>query len=108
MKKDIRRYKEIVNKEGLRSLSDISKIDEQTMLKIALLNLRKANMIIENDNDIPDIWHYENAITQVKVFERQSQELQDNEKLFVLNTCIFNIIDYNPTTFYERISKLET
>ena len=39
----IRGYKEIANRDGIPELSDISKIDHDIMLKIVILNLRKAH-----------------------------------------------------------------
>ena len=104
-KDGIRDYKKIVNEQGLTTLSDISKIDESTMTKIILLNLRKSGMMLGLSSDIPTIDTYGHITSQQELFLRQDAEYTEEEKVFVLNTCIFNTIDYNPSRFFEMILK---
>ena len=105
-KDEIRNYKRIVNEQGLVLLSDKSKIDETTMMKIIVLNLRKANMMIGGSTDIPTSEKYEDATSQQGLFVRQNEEYVNEGKVFVLNTCIFNTIDYNPGRFFETITRM--
>ena len=103
---EIRNYKRIVDEQGIIELSDISKIDESTMMKIIILNLRKANKMVRNSIDVPSIETYEDVTSQQSLFGRQNNEYVDSGKVFVLNTCIFNTIDYNPGRFFETITKM--
>lgn len=106
-KDDIRRYKEIVNREGLSSLSDISKIDETMMLKIIALNLRKANLLVTGNGSIPDPTSYENEITQTAILTKEYQSFFNKDELPVLNTCVFNTVDYSPERFFDKINELK-
>lgn len=56
------------------------------------------------DNSIPDRSEYE-QISHLKILSTQLEELKNNGALFVLNTCIFNGIDYNPERFFTTISQ---
>ena len=103
-RKDIVNYKGTVNGVGMVTLSDFSRIDESTMLKIILLNLRKANMILGNGSDIPSVESYDESTSQGRLLNAQIGKLNETDKIYVLNTCVFNTIDYNPSRFYERVA----
>ncbi len=104
--KGIRRYKEIAAKEGCSQLSDISKIDEVTMMKVIVLNLRKANKVLNGDNGIPDHVIYD-RITQSAILSRELEMFSITGELPVLNTSVFNAIDYNSEHFYRKVRELQ-
>lgn len=99
---DVRRYKELVGIEGSKLLSDTAKMDEQMLMRIIVLNLIKANKILDYGTDMPDMEHYHNNMSHVEIFEHQCESLDRDGVLPVLNTCVFNVIDYNPRKFFER------
>lgn len=100
----IRRYKELVGREGLSALSDISKIDDSTILRITELNLRKANMITGGGRDVPSEVSYE-GITQSSILTAQLDTFVGKGLIYILNTCVFNGFEYNPERFYERLAQ---
>ncbi len=100
----VKRYKELVGTEGSKLLSDTAKIDEGMLIRIIVLNLMKANSILGYGTDVPDMEHYNDNMSQIDIFEHQCESLKRDGMLPVLNTCVFNIIDYNPNTFFKRLS----
>lgn len=104
-KEDIGGYKEIASKEGTPQLSDISKIDESMMLRMIILNLMKANLIVSGDRCIPDAETYTGDITQSALLEKEYETFFTENELFVLNTCLFNPVDYNTTGFFAMLDK---
>lgn len=104
-KEDICRYKEIASKEGTSQLSDISKIDESMMLRMIILNLMKANMIISGDRCVPDPESYTGDITQSALLSKEYEAYLTEDGLFVLNTCLFNPVDYNTTRFFSMLDE---
>ena len=105
-KDDLTRYKEIVNEQGLASLSDISKIDEPTMIRIIMLNLQKSHMILGHGQDMPTLITYEARTSQQELLSKQQEEYNATGRLFVLNTCVFNAVDYNPERFFNKIAAM--
>lgn len=104
-KEDICRYKEIASKEGTPQLSNISKIDESMMLRMIMLNLIKANLIINGGRCIPDPKSYIEDITQSALLLKEYEAYSTEEGLFVLNTCLFNPVDYNTTRFFAMLDE---
>ena len=102
---DLHRYKEIAAKEGSPILSDISKIDEVMMIKMIVLNLRKANMVLNADKSIPGLGVYKD-ITQSALLFRELNVFENMGKLPVINTCLFNSIDYNADRFYNKLDEM--
>lgn len=100
------KYKEIASKQGLDCLSDLSKIDESTMIKIIVLNLRKANMILGHGTDIPAVDTYEEITSQQAILSKQQKVFNDTDKILVLNTCVFNTVDYNPERFFNAVAAM--
>ena len=100
---EIKNYKALVEKTGLHSLSDISKIDSRTLKRIIVLNLRKANMIATGSYNLPDMDAYEHCITQKILFSRQLDKFEEEGRIYVLNTCVFNTVDYMGERFFDSI-----
>ena len=87
------KYKEIVGKEA--KITKITKFTKEIFNQIIKSNIEKANYII---NHIKDIQDWKNAYYSIKdtdILEKQNNMLIQEKNLYVLNTCIFFICDYN-------------
>ena len=105
-KRDIKRYKEISASEGCHELLDNSRISEELMIRVVALNLIKANSIITGVKEMPALERYEKDITQVCILAEECKAYSEEAELYVLNTSVFNSIDYNRERFYNRIKEL--
>ena len=74
----------------------INRIDAETWSKIIELNLRKANRITTGDGSIPDWVSYERCLDQSNIFGAERKMLESEQRISVLNTSVFNVVDYNP------------
>ncbi len=93
---DIGNYKQIAARDGTAIPSDINRIDAETWSKIIELNLRKANRITTDDGSIPDRVSYERCLDQSNIFGAERKMLESEQRISVLNTSVFNVVDYNP------------
>jgi len=100
----IPRYKERVAREGTPELSDISKVSESMMLRVITLNLLKATLMITGKPEMPTADLFREEITQSNILSEELRSLSGNDELFVLNTCVFNTIDYNSQRFFEKMN----
>ncbi len=96
----IKRYKELVNDEAYPGIKDLGKYTEDTCLMIVKLNLRKVNRILTGSSEVPSTDAYR-TIDLAKVLEAQRELLQRERLLYVLNTSVLNVVDFNPTMFTE-------
>ena len=96
----VKSYKELVDGEAYPGIKDLGKYTEETGRMIVMLNLRKVNRILTGSSDVPSVDAYR-TINLAKVLELQ-RELQQKERLlYVLNTSVLNVVDFNPTMFTD-------
>lgn len=60
--------------------------------------------IITGENKIPTKEEYL-SINWNTVYDKEMDLYSQYKNVFVLNTLILSIIDYNPTTFFNQINK---
>ena len=99
---EIRRYKEVSGKKGSIDLSDISKINGELMERILILNLMKANVVMNDDGSFPDYDLYM-GLDGCDLFIKQAGMLSDENRLMVLNTSVFIVVDYSPKKMLEGL-----
>lgn len=95
-------YKELVSQES--TLGDLSKYGYNTYLKVAVHNLKKAWHIMTGENRIPTKEEYL-SIDWTEIYKKELDYYCTTKNIYVLNTLILLIIDYNPTTFFTLINK---
>lgn len=95
-------YKELVSNQS--ELGDLSKYGYDTYIKIAIQHLIKVWYIITGENKIPTKEEYL-SINWNTVYDKEMDLYSQYKNVFVLNTLILSIIDYNPTTFFNQINK---
>lgn len=98
---DIPRYKEIVGAEGCSKLAQLSKISKKTFNQIIVLNLKKAEILVQ----LPAGLSIEEGYSECTMNSVLEKELDLYKKglVLVLNTSLFVVIDYNPSRFFGGI-----
>ena len=99
--KDIYNYKDIVAKQTY--YQDIRKYNYLILISIMLHHLMKINYILNGKYEIPDKDTFYN-FNFSKLYNLQLKLLKNEKMVYVVNTCILNIIEYNPTRLLEQIN----
>lgn len=98
----VRKYKSLVNDES--SFTDLSKYDYRTFYSIAYHHLRKAICIQFGDCQCPTINNFPQLDYQ-DIFDKQVCLVDNEQKVWVLNTCILGIIEFSPKKYFDFIEK---
>lgn len=88
-------YKALVDKECHPLLKDLGKYDRETFLMIVLMNLRKADLVMGGEGVNPDPEAYLGWDLS-EVLDAQRQLLSEKGIVYVLNTSVFNVVDFDP------------
>jgi hypothetical protein len=91
-------YKGIVNTTCCEELKSISNLDRDTFISLALIHLKKANHILNDDFDIPSRDRYFQW-NGTEILDRQYESIRETGSVHVLNTSLFNMVDYRPNDF---------
>lgn len=104
-KNEIREYKRIssLSKNCCKELQHPEKINRQICDRILILNLKKINYILRNDKTMPSLQTYLSNSNLREINRLQSDKFESEGILFVLNTSVLCIVDYNPTRFFEQL-----
>ena len=70
-----------------------------------MLNLVKTNFIVNGEKIIPDPDGYVNC-TGARIFRIQTDLLDTEEWMYVLNTSVFVAVDYSPSKILEEMGLL--
>lgn len=98
---ECRTYKRLVG--SLSNYTDVTKYTYPIFMSLVVHHLRKANLILTGEYTVPTKdeylqWNY------MKIFDRQIEEKDRNYAVFVLNTCIFILVDYRPASFFMQLT----
>jgi len=85
-------YKKLVNDET--KYPDINRYNKKHFDSIIIHNIKKANYISKREYEIIDIKSSYYNIMPDKILQEQNIALQKLNKIYVLNTCLFFICDY--------------
>lgn len=99
---EIKDYKRIVGE--ISGYTDLDKYGFVLFYSIAVHHLKKANKIFDGKYEILTIEEYMKR-DFVHIYDYQLQTFQDDNKVYVLNTCIFALIDFAPKRFFSFIMK---
>lgn len=103
---DVSRYKEIVNEEAYDGIKDLGKFGEDTAMMILELNARKANLLLCGDDGVPSSEEYL-VWNMFDLLKLQTEAKDTHGYVHVLNTCVFNILDFNPEKFLGSMTRPE-
>jgi hypothetical protein len=91
-------YKRIVGEECHRSLTDVKKYNTDIFRALIGMHLKKANYILNGKFELPsaeDFRSWEGA----DILREQERRMKEDRTVFVLNTSLFNAVDYRPGDF---------
>lgn len=96
---ECRNYKSIVNKEG--NYCNLRKYDYSIIMSIIIHHLKKANYILNESFKVPEVkdylcWDYRD------LYDKQLEHLCIENSIYILNTCVFALIDYAPNKFFAE------
>lgn len=100
--KEIKEYKKVVGE--ISNFTDLDKYDYITYYSIAVHQIKKANKIINGKYEMPLETEYM-SFDLCKIYDFELQEFVEKQKVWVLNTCIFSLVDFAPNKFFDFISK---
>lgn len=97
------RYKEIVSKKRLSNVR-IELISNEDLNKLILQNIFKLNYISSSNFKELDYKTYLEYSSQESIFDKESSIIKNDNKVSVLNTSLFLVIDYfgNNNSFYDN------
>lgn len=99
----IRRYKDIVGEESYDDIKDLGKYDAETFLMIVCMNVIKGNIMLNGHRNIPTPAEYE-SWKMTKILDSQISMLGSCNRIMVINTSVFYVVDFNPEMFLEAMS----
>ena len=95
-------YKRLVGE--LSKFTDLTQYTYITYYSIAVHQLKKANKIINDSYTLPSKSEYFNFVA-TQIFDYQVCLLESSNKISVLNTCIFSLVDFAPSKFFGFVFK---
>ena len=95
-----KKYKSLVDAEAWKLLKQINTLDKEMLRFIIECHLKKMNRVVAGDYSLPSLEGYR-SITQSSILDRQLERMDEDGMIFVLNTSLFLIVDYNPHWFLE-------
>lgn len=98
------KYKEIVNTEGV--FNNINKYEYPKIMKIIGYQLKKANFILNGNYRIPKYNEFFDIDLNC-IYKIQCRNNSKNKCVYVLNTFVFNIIEYNPKKVLDKVEEFE-
>lgn len=101
-KEEFNHYKAIV--DSISIYKNTSHHSYSLFVSMAVHQLRKLNFILNGKYELPNI-AYVNTWKQEELFDVQLNNLHISNWIFVIHTFSLFLIEYNPTTFYNEITK---
>ncbi|MDR3075463.1 MAG: hypothetical protein LBU30_05460 [Candidatus Methanoplasma sp.] len=95
---DCCRYKETVGRECHRSLRNVGDYNLEIFDAIIRMHLRKANYILGDDFVLPPMDKLE-SLSGGDIMDAQVEKMLKDGSIFVLNTSMFNVVEYRPSDF---------
>ena len=100
----VKNIKQHIRKYGYTRKSN--NLTERHFKQLAKLNITKANFILNNAKYIPEYSDYCNISNQGNLLEIQISKKNNDNKIFVINTCMMFIVDYFGEKYYRDIKRL--
>lgn len=97
------KYKELVGEESI--VKDLRKYNFPIIMKLIGFHLKKVNYILNNNYKIPSYEEFY-KLNLNEIYKIQCEFIKHN-KVSVLNTFLFNIIEYNPSIVLKNIEEFE-
>lgn len=98
--KEILKYKQLVGKETY--YQDVKKYNYPILVSMMIHHLKKVNYILNGKYEILDEEKFLN-IDFLKLYKLQLNMLKNKKEIFVVNTSILNMLDYNPSKILKQV-----
>ena len=98
------KYKQIVDKESC--FQNINKYNYPKIMKIVGYQLKKANYILNKEYTIPN----EETLKKIdlnNIYNIQCKKKDEESNIYVLNTFMLHLVEYNPKRIIENIRIFE-
>jgi hypothetical protein len=95
---DVCNYKRIVGEECCAELENLGAYTQDVFKILALMHLKKANRVLGGNFGLPSKRQFL-SWTGEEILDTQRAVIEGEQSLFVLNTCLFNIVDHRPSDF---------
>lgn len=96
-------YKDYIKKHGYQRA--ISNLTEKHFKKMSKINIIKTNYMICNKMNFPALDEFVYVTNQNNILDIQIKEKNTKNLFFVLNTCMFFLVDYFGQKYYNDIKK---
>lgn len=103
---EVKRYKSLVAEESC--FTDLAKYDYKTFFSIAYHHLWKANYVQTGVAQYPSLKSFQKLDCRT-IFDNQVVlATSEEKKVFVLNTCIFSMVEFAPKKYFDYVKKHKT
>lgn len=104
-KEEVQEYKKLVGEET--AYQDVRKYDYRIFMSMCAHHLKKANYILNNSSDLMEAKEFIN-MDYVTLFQKQLDQWNRNNCVYVLNTSIFWIFEYEPNLLLRKFKQNST
>lgn len=101
-KEDANKYKQII--DSFSKFKNTTHHSYRLFVSITYHHLIKLNYILNNKNTLPPI-NFISEWQQIDLFDKQLSFLENNQDIFVINTFTLFLVEYNPKTYYQQVTK---
>ena len=98
----IKNYKRIVGEESC--YTDLGRYSYTTFYSLAVHHLKKMNMLLNSLYELPSIDDYL-GFGGDNIYDSQIEMLNHTGFVYVLNTCIFALVDFAPSKFFKFVNQ---
>lgn len=74
------------------------------VVSIIIHHLKKINYLLKGEYELPDLNEYYN-IDYLSLYDKQLEFWKENKQLYVVNTSVLLLVDFNPSQFYKIINR---
>lgn len=99
--KSFKQYKRLVG--SCSGYKDINLYTYPIFMSLAAHHLKKANYILHGTYILPDLQQYL-TWSYTDIFDKQRTSMEQEGWIYVLNTCIFVLADYKPSSFFRQLT----
>lgn len=104
-KEKVSGYKELVGK--VSHYQDVKKLNFDTLLSLCAHHLKKVNYILSSSYILPSISEYM-QFDYTALYSKQYDMWKTEEYIYVLNTSIFWLLEYEPMRYLDMLCKHRT
>lgn len=94
-------YKGLVECESYKEIKHLASLERSSIMMMLEMNLRKSNWLLYGSFDIPGSAFEQTEM--ISILDIQNTCLEEERWIYVLNTCIMNVLDFTPTRILNEL-----